>query len=860
VPDLYFSGTHFGGKRADNVLLPTGYDPIHNSFYGRLRVDQIPEPHLIDRVEVTIRREGASEPIATLTPRSQAAPDVHLAFHDQMIVDEGLPELSPGVYQAEASAYTKDGRLLARARQNFIRYDHGKDLPWIGNKLGVSDKVLKPWTPIEGVRSQVSGVSGKRRDAQQFSVWGRDYRVDGSGLFAEVKAMSESGLNHQKQQMLAGPVRADLVHAGEAVTLVPDREPGNVKVANHEASWAGALSGDGWKIETSVDLHYDGYALHKLRIVPPATSLKAETRNLNTLDALRLVIPLKPEYATHLHAAAGEWFRSTVSSIALGKQNGILWHSGQNHGGGVKPYGDGFGRLMTAGNFKPYVWVGGAHRGIAFMADNDQGWVPDETKKTSAIEVVRKDGQVHLVLNLVARPFAFDKPRDITFSLQATPIKPMQDDFRFRRKKLTMASAFTGGLQGKGGWTWCGGMFNIDDGKGGKTWLFGLPASPPYRVNWDIAEWYQEQADKGGFHGKDWVNTPYQSLQNVHNFPEVDDPRMPPGWQAANTYGYIFPNMSHGHLEHGNPITAQSDMDYRLYQYDNWIKQVGLKGMYFDQTEPVLTKNPKNGFGYVMDLHDRPNLNGKIQPGYGLTRVRQFYKRLRTIFVERGVDFPYIWIHSTDANMVGAFAFTDTLLEGENNPRISESHPWMSEKIPPTRMQAMHNSAGKWGLNMTQLPMIDGKVNHHAHPMHNAIKRCWHGWMMLHDVEPHEGGPKWPGLDLKRRADFLPYWDPAVAAALSTGHDQVFASAWRQDDKLIVLVFNRTGDDQSDVTLRAIPEAFQIASEGSNKYVVVDAEEDKELKCTIDDQVVSVTLPVKARDYRMVRFEQHSPQ
>ncbi len=107
---------------------------------------------------------------------------------------------------------------------------------------------------------------------------------------------------------------------------------------------------------------------------------------------------------------------------------------------------------------------------------------------------------------------------------------------------------------------------NIDDGKGGKTWLFGRPASAPYRANWDIAQWYQKEADTGGFHGKDWVNAPYQSLQNVHNFPEVDDPRMPPGKQAANTYGYIFPNMSHGHLEHGNPIAAQSDMDYRLYQ------------------------------------------------------------------------------------------------------------------------------------------------------------------------------------------------------------------------------------------------------------------------------------------------------
>ena len=73
-------------------------------------------------------------------------------------------------------------------------------------------------------------------------------------------------------------------------------------------------------------------------------------------------------------------------------------------------------------------------------------------------------------------------------------------------------------------------------------------------------------------------------------------------------------------------------------------------------------------------------------------------------------------------------------------------------------------------------------------------------------------------------------------------------------------MFNRTGDDRSDVTLRVIRQVLQIAPGGSNKYVAVDAEEDEELKCTIDDQVVSVTLPVKARDYRMVRFEQHSHQ
>ena len=38
--------------------------------------------------------------------------------------------------------------------------------------------------------------------------------------------------------------------------------------------------------------------------------------------------------ATHLHAAGGEWFRSSVASIALSPTNtGVLWHSAQRYAG-----------------------------------------------------------------------------------------------------------------------------------------------------------------------------------------------------------------------------------------------------------------------------------------------------------------------------------------------------------------------------------------------------------------------------------------------------------------------------------------------------------------------------------------------
>jgi hypothetical protein len=772
-----------------------------------------------------------------------------------------LPDLKPGVYEATVSFYTADDEVLGRARQTFIRYDHQKDMPWIGNDLGKTNEVLPPWTPMESADCRVSGVGGETVDGYEVSCGGRDYRVDGSGLFTGIDVRSESGLDRSPANILAAPVQVHITRDGEPIRLQPEKNLEGVKSADNEVSWNGALEGEGLRIETDVRMDYDGYALHRLRIV--SQDAGKDEKDLRQVDRIGLVVPLEPKYGTHLHAAAGEWFRSSVSSIPLGDKEGVLWHSGQNHGGGLKPHGK-FGRLMTVGNFKPYVWVGGANRGIAFMADSDRGWVPDDSGKTPAIQVIRVSSDqsdhrslitnnrspnpVCLVLNLVARPFAFDHPREVTFSLQATPVKPVREDFRFRRRELCMASAFPGTHGGKG-WAWTGQMFNFH----GK-WLFGLPGSAPYPVNWDKARWYEEMSEKNHFHGGEWVNTPYQSQLNVMTFPEVEDPRMPPGKQVSDVYGYIYPHMSAGHLEHGNPSMAQVDVDYRLWCYDAWIKEIGLEGLYFDQTEPVLAANPKAGFGYRLDLHDRPKLDGRIQPGYGLSRVRQFYRRLRGLFVQHGHDPAYLWLHTTDANMISAFAFVDYFLEGENNPRISEKHPWVSEKIPPARMQAMHNGAGKWGAGMTQLPMYDSAVYKHTHPMHDAIVRCMEGYLMLHDVEDHNHGVPWKGMDLKEPAVFLPYWDRNVSAGLATGQEGIFAGGYRRDAGLTVVVFNTSGDARPEVKVTVVPRRLGMTL-APGQLVVEDAENGKKLPgVSSTDKTVVITLNVDGHDYRMIEF------
>ena len=811
VSDVYFFSNN--GLKGPNYALATSYDPIDNSIHCRITKPlELPGAEHPARGEVTVIRAGAADPVATFPmplPRKGGP----------TIKDMKLPELDPALYEAVVAYYAEDGKVVARSRQTFIRYDHRKDLPWLFEKVGKSDAVLPGWDPI---RSQEAGGRSQKGAIHEFTVWGRDYRVDGSGLIAAMQVAAQEAPDSEKHNILAEPVRFALVQHGKPVALTAEPAPNHVEVADHEASWKGAVSGNGWRIETGARMEYDGYVEHRVRIVP--LELKPETRNLNALTSLRLVIPLKPEVATHLHAVGSEWFRSTVSSIALGSGDGRLWHSGQNSGGSDRPRNANYGKkLMTVGNFRPYVWVGNIERGLAFMADSDQGWVPDDSRKVPAIEVVRDNDTVSLVLNLVARSFTFAKPREVVCSLQATPIRPRPDNHRLRRQHVSMsAGAFSGGLHGGTGWSWNGQEY--------RHWgMIRGHGSTPYPPSWDISTWYREETDKGmrgekSFHGRErWVYTPYQGQNTVMTYAEVEDPRMPAGKQASDVYGYIYPHIAPGLMEAGNGAgtMAVEDVDYRLWCYRNWIKHVGLKGMYFDLTQPFLTANPRAGFGYVIDLPDRPALHGKVQPGFGLTRVRDFHKRLRTLFVENGVEHPYIWIHSTDGNMVSAFAFADVLMDGENKPTVTEKLS-ISRKIPPGRQQAMRCSAG--GLAYTQLGMFQGRPK---------VKRDVTGWFMLHDVEHPSGcGIKlnWAGIDLKRPAAFLPYWAPRIAAAMKTSPAEVYASAWRQDDALRVLVYNRN-DDTVTATIK-----LDLAALGLH-----------------EGHPLTVTVPVLKRNYRLFK-------
>lgn len=864
LPDFSMTGYHKGGglllpsdaelrqygiysekTGKETTIMATCYDPVTSDFYARLDLSTLPDPKQAARADVAVSKDGALVTIQPVRDFRTGQTDQRVRFH--------LADPAPGVYQAVATVYDERGEALARARQVFIRYDHARDLPWLGSDVGRSRRLLPPWTPMVG------RLEGRTLTV---SCWGRDHVVDGSGLFTSVAALSQSGLGEAARELLAGPVHFELIAAGQPVPLRPGAQADAANITDTAVLWRGSVSGGGWRIETAVDMDYDGYALHRVRIIPPAGKADAENPAPRA-DRLRLVIPLIPTEATHLHAIGGDWFRSSVSSIALPADPGLVWHSGQKHGLGIAPNPAPFGRLMTVGNFRPYVWIGGANRGLAFMADSDEGWVPDDAGKVPSIEVVRGPApadahgavreQVALVLNLVARPFTFGRPRAVTFSLQATPVRPLTPDFRQRLERLSLQTCFPG--FDSDGWDWNGCRFQLDDQR-----LADGHGSQPYPLNWDRnikkrTEWERRRTDF----------TPYQSQLNLMTYAEVEDPRMPAGLQASNVYGYLYPHIAAGCLEHGNLSITRPDLEYRLWCYRAWIARGGLKGVYFDQTEPILGANPSAGCGYVLDLPDRPKLHGRIQPGYLLTNVRDFYKRLRTLFVEAGVHEPMIWLHTTDANTVSAFAFTGAFLEGENLPYLTAAYPWFSQKYTPERMQAVGNPAGKWGIGTVWLSMFESSRSGWSRETKYAVMRSLQGYSRVHDIADQWSYLKWAPLDPGRLIAFHPYWDPAVSAALKTNSPDVLSSAYFQDNRLLVFVFNRdkAARDGAQVMVDTAALGLRV---GAGETVGVTDLAGWECKDALPMAWESagttglLTLTIPPHDYRILLIETRQPE
>lgn len=274
----------------------------------------------------------------------------------------------------------KDGKELKSAGKpaDLLRYD----AEWMNGNVGVSEKVIPPWTPL-------SAKDGA------LEVWNRKLSIDGLGLAQSV--------NNGGVEQLSVAMRLVAVQDGKEVEIKA-AAPQVKRAVEAEVDLAGAAEAAGLKLSAQTRVEFDGFVLNNMDIAPAGGAPVK-------LDRLFLEITLPAEEATHFCATAGGW--TAVHDVLPDR-----WSSQSTASG------------MLIGDFVPYIWLTNSDRAFLWFADHDKGWNHDPDKAKPTQELIRANGKVTLRVNFFEIPTEVKEPRTITWGWQTFPSRPLPKGWR----------------------------------------------------------------------------------------------------------------------------------------------------------------------------------------------------------------------------------------------------------------------------------------------------------------------------------------------------------------------------------------------------------------------------------------------
>ncbi len=278
--------------------------------------------------------------------------------------DLGLKDVPQGAYELRTVLLDANGAEVARTQSPFIK--PGPPV-WSGNKLGISDKVLPPWTPLVA-----------SRDTSLVRCWGRSYE------YAELLRQARSG----GEDLLSGPMKLEAVVGGKTLEIT-----GSSRVADaNDAICTLTGTADNGALRAAVKhvVEFDGFTW---------TDLSLQAAQPVKVDELRLTWRMPRSQATLMNADAMSWTRNPAGAISAE--------------GWTSP-------------FVPYFWLGNEDRGLGWYAESKQHWVMSQERPT--IEVKPEGDEVVVTIRLLAAPTEITGKLDYGFGMMATPVRPYPPD------------------------------------------------------------------------------------------------------------------------------------------------------------------------------------------------------------------------------------------------------------------------------------------------------------------------------------------------------------------------------------------------------------------------------------------------
>lgn len=686
-------------RRENSLDLTFGYYPSFNTIKARLDTSMLKDKAREGDAFLRVVRSSDSKVLAS---GKFPPPQKNVS---ELILE--TPPLPDGAYFVEASLAGEDESDFL-VRKEFVR----KHYEWENNQIGISDQVIPPYTPLV--------VSGRKVSAVL-----REYEFNPLGLLDQVTS--------ENQKLLAEPMRFEVVINGAK------QVPEVVKALDFTVKKPGEVVADSaWRAgELSVQMHsimeYDGMLKVEMRFRmgnPEAT-----------LDKFDLVIPLLPEAAPMLEALSEGCRNSFIDMLPAGEN--LVWESKfmdrQSH---PDPDG-GIGRFP--GTFIPYVWLGNERQGLAWFADNDRDWLPDDERSTHAI--YRKDGKTLLRIRFVTRPGPLKREHVIVFGLQATPTKPVSPDWR---KVICAAKPDVAGLKDirilGSGYQWgCMTPFssvyprNRDMGfmevlKTARTGTFPTESLAKWIEGYDPAHPHLERLKRGvnigvglvlnkpdviipyfDARGIPYIDEEFQTFQDEWTiFPYNPSRKWPTSLLNSDRWGY-------------EASIPKSRADYILWYYDKLLDTGAVDSIYFDVTYLRAVRQTVSAGAYVDE-------NGKLRPSCELFALRDLFKRCAVLTQEkRGYNFNVS--HMTHAEIAPLQTWFGVNLDWESHYGTDDFQDRFKRELIRTTTLGQHCGT---------IPLVLGSIGFKGDNLSEKEKvrvlRTLAGCVLAHEIKDWAGG------------------------------------------------------------------------------------------------------------------------
>ena len=570
-------------------------------------------PNMKDKEKIRQMRLSVVDQKSGRQVADQVAGELKAFAAERQLALAALPD---GRYEARLFL-DAEAPALEAIKTNVFEYI--SSFPWLNNKIGISDAVIPPFTPLTVKDETVGAVL-------------REHAMTDAGLWKQVVA--------DGREILAGPMTLEVrqggkIHPAKGALRFTVQKPNAVTA--HSAWKAGSVAGT-----TTSEYDYDGC----MKVTLEFAAAPAGAGQPAPVDGMRLAIPLRDKLAPLMHAC-GDGIRFNYGGVVPPGQ-GAVWTSAKAS------------RNQVLGTFLPYVWVGGEERGLCWFAASDKDWVVDPKDQVPALALERRDGVLTLCVNLVQAPDPLSRPRRIVFGLQATPTRPMPAQPNWRTWGCVSGGKFDATVMGMCTY-WGGSLYSV------------FPNDRDFTIVRKIAD-----AMKGGP-----VDRPYFDayIKKYGNGPEINWSANARKSQAAIPYTNIrgeitstpewvvyqnewqkssYPArqtvVGQGGGIDFSTIATPSRRDFFLYYYREFLTN-GFDGIYWDNIYISANENPITSDGYL-------RADGAYQPGCDIWEIREVAKRTAVLAHEVGkvnVNMP----HMTNAQLVPVFTWTGFGLDWE---------------------------------------------------------------------------------------------------------------------------------------------------------------------------------------------------